>query len=386
MQIRKTFKYKLYRSKRNKHLLKQIHIASEIWNSFVALTRRYYEVYGKYPGYYALKRHLTKRKQRDKSRWYGLNSQAGQDVIKRLDQAYQRFFEIPSAGRPGFKKRTRYTSFTLTQTGWKLLGGNRVRVGKHNYKFVKSRPIEGEIKTVTIKRDAVGDLWICFSARKEAPSPERPRTGNAVGLDFGLKCFLVTSDGEEIQAPQHLKESLEEVQRLHRNLSRKKRGSTGRRKAKRKLAKTYRRISNQRRDWHFKLARRLLRKYDVVAIEDLNLDGMKRLWGRKVSDLSYHSFVKILEHVANKERKEVRQVDRYLPSSQLCNGCGSKNSKLTLTDRDWVCVECGCVHDRDVNAATNVLERAFSSGEVGIRPSGAATYDATSEANASSVA
>jgi len=124
----------------------------------------------------------------------------------------------------------------------------------------------------------------------------------------------------------------------------------------------------------------------VVAIEDLNLDGMKRLWGRKVSDLSYHSFVKILEHVANKERKEVRQVDRYFPSSQLCNGCGSKNSKLTLTDRDWVCVECGCVHDRDVNAATNVLERAFSSGEVGIRPSGAATYDATSEANASSVA
>ena len=379
--MRKTLKYRLYRSKRDKHLTEKVELASEIWNHFVALTRRYYEVYGKYPGYYALKRHLTKRKQRDKDRWYGLNSQAGQDVIQRLDQAYQRFFEIASAGRPGFKKRTRYTSFTLTQTGWKLLGGNRIRIGKHNYKFVKSRPIKGEIKTVTVKRDRCGDLWICFSVIKERPLPDLPRTGNAVGLDFGLKCFLTTSDGEEIEAPQYLKESLGEVQRLHRNLSRKKRGSNNRRKAKRKLSKAYRRISNQRRDWHFKLARRLFREYDVVAIEDLNLDGMKRLWGRKVSDLSYHSFVKILEHVANKERKEVRQVDRYFPSSQLCSGCGSKNSKLTLADRDWVCVECGCVHDRDVNAATNVLERAFSMKdrngpwEVGVRPSGMAAYD-----------
>lgn len=329
----------------------------------MALTRRYYEIYDKYPGYYALKRHLTKRKQRDKGRWYGLNSQAGQDVIQRLDQAYQRFFEIPSAGRPGFKKRTRYTSFTLTQTGWKLLDRNCIRIGEHNYKFVKSRPIEGNIKTVTIKRDAVGDLWICFSIEKEAPPPELPRTGNAVGLDFGLKCFLVTSDGEEIQAPQYLKESLEEVQRLHRSLSRKRRGSNNRRKAKRKLAKTYRHISNQRRDWHFKLARRLLREYDVVAIEDLNLDGMKRLWGRKVSDLSYSSFTKILDHVANKEGKVVDQVDRYFASTQLCSGCGSKNSKLTLADRQWVCAECGCVHDRDVNAATNILERDSPAGK-----------------------
>jgi len=113
----------------------------------------------------------------------------------------------------------------------------------------------------------------------------------------------------------------------------------------------------------------------VVAIEDLNLDGMRRLWGRKVSALSYHSFVKVLEHVASKERKEVRQTGRYFPSSQLCSGCGSKNSTLTLETRDWVCARCGCVHDRDVNAATNVLERAFSSGEVGVRRPGAAACD-----------
>lgn len=169
------------------------------------------------------------------------------------------------------------------------------------------------------------------------------------------------------------------MQQLHEERSRKRRGSNNRHKAKRRLSKCYRRIADQRRDWHFKLARKLLAKYDMVAIEDLNLDGMKRLWGRKVSDLGYHSFIQILRHLARKETKEVCQVDRYFASSQTCSGCGSKNRKLSLEEREWVCTECGCVHDRDENAAVNVLERAFSSGKVGVRPPGAATCDTTSD-------
>ncbi len=311
--MRKTYKYRLYTCERNKHLVESIELASVVWNHFVALTRRYYEIYGEYPGYYALKKHLTKLKQRDKGHWYDLNSQALQNVIERLDQAYQRFFEIDSAGRPGFKKREKYTSFTLTQTGWKLLGGNRVRIQNHNYKFVKSRPIKGEIKTVTIKRDACGYLWICFSVEKEPPTPELPRTGNAVGLDFGLKDFLVTSDGDRIQAPEPLQESLEEVQDLHKELSRKKRGSNNRKKAKRRLARKYRQIDNQRKDFHFKLARRLFSRYDVVCIEELNVGAMKELWGRKVSDLGFASFVKILEHVAKKRAKRSARLTAGFP-------------------------------------------------------------------------
>jgi putative transposase len=381
--MRKTYKYRLYRHERNKHLVEGIELASEVWNHFVALTRRYYEIYGEYPGYYALKRHLTKLKKRDKEHWYNLNSQALQDVIKRLDQAYKRFFEIEDAGRPGFKKREKYTSFTLTQTGWKLLGDNRVRIQNHNYKFAKSRPIQGEIKTVTIKRDACGYLWICFSVEKEAPTPELPRTGNAVGLDFGLKCFLVTSDGDRIEAPQPLKQSLEEVQRLHKELSRKQRGSNNWKEAKRRLAKKYRQIDNQRKDFHFKLARRLFSRYDVVCIENLHIEAMKQLWGRKVSDLGFSGFVSILEHVAQKEGKEVRKIDRWFPSSQTCSGCGEKYEDLSLEERVWECGECGSVHDRDRNAAQNVLERALSMkdrngpSEAGVRPPGAAACVAT---------
>ncbi|MCS4176060.1 putative transposase [Salinibacter ruber] len=377
--MRKTYKYRLYTCERNKHLVRSIELASKVWNHFVALTRRYYEIYGEYPGYYALKKHLTKLKQRDKGHWYDLNSQALQNVIERLDQAYQRFFEIDSAGRPGFKKCKKYTSFTLTQTGWKLFGENRVRIQNHNYKFVKSRSIEGEIKTVTIKRDACGYLWICFSVEKEPPTPELPRTGDAVGLDFGLKDFLVTSDGDRIQAPEPLQESLEEVQDLHKKLSRKERGSNNRKEAKRRLAKKYRQIDNQRKDFHFKLARRLFSRYDVVCIEELNVGAMKELWGRKVSDLGFASFVKILEHVAQKEGKEVRKIDRWFPSSQTCSDCSHRYEDLSLEERTWTCEECGSLHDRDLNAARNVLERALSSAEAGVRPSGAAARDATSK-------
>lgn len=358
MEIRKTYRYKLYRSKRDKHLVRQIELASEIWNYFVALTRRYYSLYGKYPGYYKLKRHLARLKKQGKGRWYGLNSQAGQNVIERLDKSYQRLFK-GEGGRPGFKKRTKYPSFTLTQTGWKYLGENRLRIGKHNFKFCFSRPIQGEIKTVTIKRDRCGDLWVCFSVVENA-QPSMPQTGSAVGMDFGLKQFLTLSDGQTIEAPQHLRASLKEMARLQRGLSRKKKGSMGRRKARLRVAKLHRRIANQRRDFHFKAARAVLKRHDVVAIEDLNLDGMKRLWGRKVSDLGFHSFVSVLEHLARANGKEVVKVDRFYPSTKTCNDCGSVADGLTLADRVWVCHECGTEHDRDLNAAKNIRDRALS--------------------------
>lgn len=365
--MRRTLRYRLYRSKRDKHLVRQIELASEVWNHFVALTRRYYALYGKYPGYFRLKRHLAKLKKRDKAHWYGLGSQAAQNVVERLDKSYQRFFSDPKAGRPGFKKRRKYPSFTLTQAGWKYLGGNRLRIGGHNYKFVLSRPLEGTIKTVTIKRDRCGDLWVCFSVVQET-EPTMPRTGSAVGVDFGLKMFLTLSDGQAVESPQHLRVSLKGMARLQRDLSRKKKGSNNRRKARQRVAKLHRRIADQRRDFHFKAARAVLERHDVVAIEDLNLDGMKRLWGRKVSDLGFYSFVQILEHLAAREGKAVVKVDRFFASSKTCNDCGHVKQDLTLADREWVCEGCGCVQDRDANAAKNIRDRALSHSVGHVRP------------------
>lgn len=316
-------------------------------------------MYGKHLGANRLMKHTAKLR-RHNPYWQRLGSQAVQDVIQRLDKSYQRFFSDPKAGRPGFKSRHRYSSFTLKQAGWKYEDGNRIRIGKHYYKFALSREVAGIIKTVTIKRDRVGRLWLCFSVVEEGgyPAPHEAIT-RPVGMDFGLKTFLSLSDGTEVRSPEFFRHGMQEVREAGRNLSRKKRGSNNRRKARIRLAKTYDRISNRRRDWFFKTAHDLCERYDFIAIEDLNLDGMKRLWGRKVSDLSFAEFVSILEHVAKKRGVGVENVDRYFPSSKTCSGCGWIKRDLRLADRKWVCEECGTIHDRDQNAATNIRDRAL---------------------------
>ncbi len=239
-----------------------------------------------------------------------IDAQALQDVLARQDNSYQRFFAWrkgvgPKVGLPGFKKVKKYTSFTLKQCSWKLLGGNRIRLRGRNYKFAKHREINGEIKTVTVKRDRLTNLYLCFSVMRDI-EPIGVSTGQIGGFDFGLtqsrthwvvKTFLTDDRGNEYSMPEHFKSALDEVARLNRSLSRKRKGSRNWRKAKRRLAATHERVANRRRDFHFKLALHLVREFDVICIEDLNIDGMKRLWGRKVSDLGFMQFVAILEHV-----------------------------------------------------------------------------------------
>ncbi len=378
--MRRTLKYRLYRTKHDRVLVERIEYASEIWNHYVALTRRYYRLYGKYPGYYKLKRHLTKlKKQRRFQHWNGVGSQAAQMVIQRLDLSYQAFFDYqagkrPRVGLPSFKKRSKYTSFTLTQAGWKYEGGNRFRIGKRTFKFVLSREVTGAIKTVTVKRDRCGDLWLCLSVVEESayPVPHEEVT-YPVGMDFGLKTFLTLSDGSEIASPLFFRMAQTEIARLNRALSRKRKAGRGsvpsrhRRAAHRRLARAHRRIAWKRRDWFFKAAHELCDRFDLIGIEDLSLKGMQRLWGRKVSDLAFGEFVEILSYVCQKRGVLLQQVERYYPSSKTCSTCGVVNDKLTLSDRHWRCV-CGVAHDRDGNAAINIRDRAWSLSRGTVRP------------------
>ena len=374
--MRRTLKYRLYRTKHDRVLVERIEYASEIWNHYVALTRRYYRLYGKYPGYYKLKRHLTKlKKQRRFQHWNLVGSQAAQMVIQRLDLSYQAFFDYqagkrPRVGLPSFKKRSKYTSFTLTQAGWKYEGANRFRIGKRTFKFVLSREVTGAIKTVTVKRDRCGDLWLCVVEESAYRVPHEEVT-HPVGMDFGLKVFLTLSDGSEIESPQFFRESKKEIARLCRDLSRKRKGSRHRRAARRGLARTHRRIAWKRRDWFFKTAHDLCDRFDFIGIEDLCLKGMQRLWGRKVCDLAFGEFVEILTYVCHKRGVVLHQVARYYPSSKRCSRCGVVNEKLRLSDRYWRCV-CGVAHDRDHNASVNIRDRAWSLFRGTVRPSIAA--------------
>ena len=371
--VRKSFKFKLYSSKKNKDLDRLINIASYIYNRCVVVHKRYYGIFHKHLSENALKLHLVKLKKLPKySFWRELNAQAIQDIAERIERGYKLFFRSLKSSRqvrpPSFKKKSKYKSVTFKQNGYKLLESNKVKIGKRVFRYFKSRDIEGKVKTFTVKRDTLGDFYICFSCEVEEARPDRAMTGKSAGFDFGLKTFLTSSDGYKIEAPLPYRRDLEKIRKLHKQLSGKQRGSNNRQRARLNLARLHRKVTNQRRDFHFKLARQLAETYDCIFLEDLCLEGMKRLWGCKVSDLGFSEFVAILEYMCKKLGSTLTFVDRFYPSTKTCSSCGSK-SDLSLNDRQWVCSSCGTLHDRDTNAAINIYrEGASSLGLDGIRP------------------
>ena len=194
----KTYCFKLYKAKRNRKLHRQINAAGLIYNHCIALHKRSYRLYHKSLNVYALQKHLTKLKKMSRFSYLKeIGSQAVQDITQRMDRAYKLFFrnlkrKIRTAP-PSFKKVRKYKSYTLKQAGWKLLEGNGVQIGTQKYRYFKSRAIKGTVKTVTIKRDALGDIYLYFVC-ETVENEGLARTGKSVGYDFGLKQFLTASD------------------------------------------------------------------------------------------------------------------------------------------------------------------------------------------------
>ncbi|MCL5996433.1 MAG: transposase, partial [Chloroflexi bacterium] len=194
-------------------------------------------------------------------------------------------------------------------------------------------------------------------------------TGNTGGMDFGLRTFLTFDDGSAIQSPEFFKQGSRAMGAANRSLSRKKMGSGNRSKALKRLARVHRTVARKREDWQWKAARAVATKYDVVWIEDLNLTGMKALWGRKVSDLAFGNFVLKLDYVLKSNGKTLSKRDRYFASSKTHFACGYVNKELTLADREWVCPQCGETVQRDINAARMIKHgRAMSWRGVTVRP------------------
>ncbi len=371
----KTYKFKLYQAKKNKHLHQRINISGIIWNHCIALHKRYYKLTGKSVNAYALMKHVTKLKKLPQYAFWNLvDAQAIQDIVQRIDKAYKLFFgnlkrKVRTAP-PKFKKVKAYTSFTLKQTGCKLLDGNKIRIQGIVYKFFKSRDIPKAIKTVTIKRDTLGNLYLYFVVQEEVGQNHQVMTGNSAGFDFGLKTFLVPSIGDEIESPLYFRQAMAELKIAQQKLARKVKFSNGWKKARAVVTRIYQRVVNKRRDWFFKLAHELTDKYDQLFFEDLSMKGMQTLWGRKVGDLARSEFMGILSYVAATKGKIVHLIDRFYPSSKTCSDCGYIKHDLKLADRQWACPGCGVIHDRDRNAALNIHSEGASSLRLGdVRPS-----------------
>ena len=178
--------------------------------------------------------------------------------------------------------------------------GNKIRIGKQIYHYFKSRDVLGNRKRCTIKRDTIGDIYICVLTDHVDPDLNRVMTGKIAGFDFGLKRYLTGHNGHDIESPQFFKRSVNAIKRANRNHSRKKKGSRNRERARLDLARKHRKIERQREDFHWKLAHHLTDEYDEIRLEDLNLKGMKALWGRNVSDLGFADFVLKLKYIAAK--------------------------------------------------------------------------------------
>ena len=354
------YKYRLYVNKHTEELSQLVTTANVVWNHIVALYRRFYQMYGKNPSCTKVQSHIAKLAKRNPY-WSLMGSQSLQEIAQRVDLVYKAFFKRKGHGRPRFHKVRETGSFCFKGSVGYKLEGNVLTINKlhHSFKFKLTRDY-GTIKTIRIKRDSNGYLYLVVCT--EVADESLKRTGNAaIGLDFGMKCFLATSDGEYIESPLVYKKSLKTLAKKARNFSKKQKGSNGRKKAKKALVKYHAHIANCRADFQWKLAHELCKTCSFIAIEDLNMKAMQRHknWGRKVSDLAYGEFVQKLMHVAKKYGTEVVKIDRWAPSSQLCSACGYRNKEVKdLNIREWKCPVCGAVHDRDINAAINILSIA----------------------------
>jgi putative transposase len=353
--MRQAFKFQLMRSKRTKHLDRTINVAAHIWNHSVAIHRKYYGLFKKTLKQGRLQSHLAKLRRTRFKHWQLVDAQCVQQVCDRLYRGWDAWFKREIKRPPTFRARRKYKSFTLKQWGWKLLAPGKLRIQKRTYRFHQSREILGTIKTVTISRDKTGRYFVSFSCA-EVPTPEPSiKTGQTTGADFGLRNFLTFPSEEPITAPLPLKHALRTLRSANRNLSRKQRGSNGRRSARLGLARVHRLIANQRADWHWKTADKLAKRYDAIAFEDLNLKGMHALWGRKVGDLGFGDFLTKAAWIFTKRGKILSKIDRFEPTTKLMSCCGNIQTVL-LCERTVSCKACGTVHDRDQNAAINIHE------------------------------
>ena len=360
-----------------RHVHDECNICGVVKNHFLALSMRYYRMYGKGVSYSKMSNHLTKLKKLEKYKHWNIPySWALQNVLKRLSQSFREMKTL-GRGHPKFKSCKKHKGMTFRGEQVKiekLLDKQKnernhptyhIRLNGRWYRFALHRKIQGEIKQVQVTRDALGDVYITLTEDYSEVKYE-PKTGKAEGFDFGIKDFLTGSDGKPYTSPMFYKHNAKQLAEAQREHSRKVKGSNNRERSRKQVARIHKKTANQRADHHWKLAIDLCRSFDILFFEDLNLRGMKRLWGKQVSDLGFGDFMRKLKHQSHKRIRSVLKIGRWCPTTKCCCVCGHKNEDLTLSDRDWQCPKCHTHLDRDPNAAMNILKEGIASFRLGV--------------------
>jgi putative transposase len=361
----KTFRYRLRPTAHQRTLLEQTRdICRWVYNETLAVRKNTWEQEHKSLSLYDTNKLLTSWKQ-SKPELAQVHSQVLQNAQARVDLALKAFFRRVRAGDkrgyPRFKGHGRYDSFTFKQSGFHL-GDHGLLLSKIGLlKIVLHRPIEGKVKTLTIRRDCVGNWYACFSCEvEERPLPPVERI---VGIDLGLTTFAIFSDGQEIQRQRWMKQDANDIARLQRKKERLPKGSPERKKAVHALQHAYQRQTNRRKNFSHQESRKLVNAYQWIAFEDLDIRGMQsngdHLINRGIADVAWGQFVRFTMYKAAEAGRGVVRVDPR-NTTQLCSGCGEMVSK-ELHVRKHHCPHCGLELGRDQNAALNILARGLAS-------------------------
>jgi putative transposase len=311
------------------------------------------------------KRVTTDAKRTPERAWLAeVSSVVLQQAVADLNTAYRNFFNSVTGKRRGRKvapprfrsrKDNRQAIRFTANARFKVLDNGRLRLPKvGDVRVVWSRDLPAEPSSVAVIRDAAGRYFASFVV--EVSDPDRVPATAEVGIDLGLMSFAVRSDGEIIDNPRFLRKAERRLRRAQQALSRKQKGSANRKKAVRKVARIHAVVRDTRRDWLHKASTAIVRENQAIFVEDLAVAGLARTrLAKSVHDAGWSTFVGMLEYKACRYGRTFGKVDRWAPTSQMCSACGDRGSKKPLKVREWTCTTCGTRHDRDVNAASNIL-------------------------------
>lgn len=362
----KAYKYRIYPTKEQEELIaKHIGCSRYIYNYALAKKLKSYQETQKSLSRFDIQKELPLLKKQEQTQWLKeVNSQSLQASLENLDKAFTKFFK-DKTGFPKFKsKKDSRQSFSIPQSTTVCFERNMIFIPKFKsgIKAKLHRPFFGVVKTSTISRSATGKYYISVLVAIESETPKKhPISENkAIGIDLGIKTFATLSDGHVIENPKHLRRSILKLKRLQKAVSRKKKGSSNRTKAVRKLAIMHEQVFNRRNDFLHKTTHYLTSQYETLCLETLSSKNMMKnhCLAQALSDIAIGKFNKYLEYKAFEKGVNILRIGRFEPSSKMCS-CGTIKKDLKLSHRVWTCSVCGMTHDRDLLASNNIKRFAF---------------------------